>query len=452
MVDLDIERHRPVVWRGNEQYGGRSRWIGMICVVGALAMVAAGCGSSSKKGTATSATTQPGTSSPAGGSNQASAPGVTPTKITVGLVTDQTGVEAAQFNGAKQGADARFQVQNAEGGVNGRQLQVTVADDGSNPQGAQTAVSDLVSKKVFGLIFVSGVTGTAYKVPQQQGIPVVGAPVDGVEWGTQPNTNMFSVGGNEGATGIAVSTVMPNVMKIEGATNVASLGYGNEPASALSAKAFTTGAKAAGLKVGYENYSIPLGSVDLTAVALAMKQAHVDGFYAAMIDTTNFALLSGLRNEGAVMKAAVLATGYGQEILDQPTALAAGQGGIFGTMQTPVELKTPATIAEQQAFQKYENFTGIPNLNWSYGWLTADLFIQGLKAAGQNPTRGLFISGLHNVKNWDGEGLLPAPVDLSLSGFGKFPSQSCEWFVKLQGSAFVVQNGNKPVCGNILPG
>ena len=239
-------------------------------------------------------------------------------------------------------------------------------------------------------------------------------------------------------------------MKIAGATNVASLGYGNEPASSIAAKGFTTAAKGAGLTVSYENYSIPLGAVDMTAVALAMKQAHVNGFAAEMIDTTVFALLSALHNEGVVMKAAVPATGYGQEIFSQPSALAAGQGAIFSTAQAPVELKTPATIAEQAAFEKYENFSGIPNLNWTYGWLSADLFIQGLKAAGLNPTRASFISGLHNVANWDGGGLLPAPVDLSLSGFGKFPSQACSWFVKLQGSSFVPENGGKPVCGKIL--
>ncbi len=213
----------------------RSRWTGALCVLIAVAMAASGCSSSSKNGTS-SGTTAP-TSSPAGGANGSSAPGVTPSKVTVGLVTDLTGVEAAQFNGARQGVDARFRLQNSEGGVDGRQLELAVSDDVSNPQGAQTAVSELISQKnVFGLMFVSGVTATAYKVPQQQGIPVVGAPVDGVAWGTQPNTNMFSVGGNEGPTGLAVSTVVPTLMKIAGATNVASLGYGNEPASSIAAK------------------------------------------------------------------------------------------------------------------------------------------------------------------------------------------------------------------------
>jgi branched-chain amino acid transport system substrate-binding protein len=350
-----------------------------------------------------------------------------------------------------QGATARIDLQNDQGGVNGRHLALVTSDDGSTQTQAQTAVTELVSQKhVFGLLFVSGVTATAYKIAQRQGVPVVGAAVDGPEWGLQPNTNMFAVTGNQGPTGIAPTTVIPNLMKISGASNVASLGNGNEVASQIVAKEFTTAAQSAGLKVGYENYSIPLGAVDMTATALAMKQTGVDGFYAPMIETTVFALLSELHNEGDAMKAAVLATGYGQEIFSQPAAVQAAQGAIFSTAQAPVELKTSATQAEQQAFQKYEHYTGIPNLNWSYGWLSADLFIKGLQVAGQNPTRQSFISNLRGVSDWDGGGLLPTKSNFSLQTFGKFPATECSWFVRLQGNAFVAVNKGQPVCGKTL--
>jgi branched-chain amino acid transport system substrate-binding protein len=427
----------------------------------ALAALAPACSSSSKSAGSTTPTSAAGsaastgsasTASGGGGAgNTASATGVTANSVTVGLVTSQTGPEAAQFNGAMQGATARFDVQNAQGGVNGRTLKLVTEDDESTPTSAQTAVDVLVSQKhVFGVMSVSGVTATAFKLPQQQGIPVVGAAVDGPEWGQQPNTNMFSVEGNEGPTGLAISTEIPNLMKLAGATNVASLGNGNEPASQLVAKAFVTGAQADGLKVGYQNYSIPIGSVDMTSAALAMKQQHIDGFYAPMIETTLFALLTDLQQENLPQKAAVLATGYGQEIFSQPSALSAGQGALYDVLQLPFEAKTPATMAEQAAFAKYEHYTGLPNLNWSFGWLSADLFIRGLQAAGQNPTRKSFIDGLHGVTDWNGGNLLPTNVDLSLANFGKFPATSCGYFVKLQGKNFVLFNGGKPVCGKTI--
>jgi branched-chain amino acid transport system substrate-binding protein len=423
----------------------------------AVALLLAACSSSSSKGVSSNSTS--GTTGPAGSTgstgngsgNQASATGVTANEIRLGLVTSQTGVEGAQFNGAVQGATARIDLQNDQGGVNGRRLTLVTADDGSTQTQAQTAVTELVSQKhVFGLLFVSGVTATAYKIAQRQGVPVVGAAVDGPEWGQQPNTNMFAVTGNQGPTGIAPNTLIPNLMKLSGATNVASLGNGNEVASQIVAKFFTTAAQSAGLKVGYQNYSIPLGAVDMTATALAMKQTGVNGFYAPMIETTVFALLSELHNEGDAMKAAVLATGYGQEIFGQPSAVRAAQGAFFSTAQAPVELKTAATQAEQAAFQKYEHYTGIPNLNWSYGWLSADLSIRGLQVAGQNPTRASFISNLRSLSDWDGGGLLPTKSDFSVQTFGKFPATSCGWFVRLQGNTFVTVNNGQPVCGKTL--
>lgn len=432
----------------------RTKATRLACILGAVAVIAAACGSSSGKSSSPSTASSGGTTASPGGTatgssgNTASAPGVTPTKVTVGLVTSLSGAESAQFDGAQQGAQARIDLQNAQGGVDGRQIEMVVGDDGSTPTGAASATGTLIEKGVLGLMFVSGVTATAYKLPQQQGIPVVGAAVDGPEWGLQPNTNMFSVSGDEGPTGLPVSTEVPNLMKLAGATNVASLGNGNEPASAFVAKEFTTGAQAANLKVGYQNYSIPLGSVDMTAPALTMKNLNINGFYAPMIETTLFALLSDLQDENAPMKAAVLATGYGQEIYSQPTALRAGQGAIFDVAQVPVQEKTPATLAEQAAFQKFEHYTGIPNLNWTYGWLSADLFIRGLQAAGQNPTRSSFISNLRNVSNWNGGGLLPTTVDLSLKDFGHFPPTSCAYFVRLEGQSFVPLNNGKPVCGN----
>ena len=169
----------------------------LACLLAVAGVVAAACGSSSGKSTSPTSGATGATSGSSSG-NTASAPGITPTKVTVGLVTSLTGAESAQFNGAQQGAQARFDLQNSQGGVDGRQLEVVAADDTSTPTGADSAASSLISQKgVFGLMFVSGVTATAYKVPQQEGVPVVGAAVDGPEWGQQPNTNMFSVNGNE---------------------------------------------------------------------------------------------------------------------------------------------------------------------------------------------------------------------------------------------------------------
>src|ERR1700691_3574421 len=51
----------------------------------------------------------------------ASAPGITPTTITLGFEADLTGLAAPDFADGWQAAEARVAMQNANGGVDGRQ-------------------------------------------------------------------------------------------------------------------------------------------------------------------------------------------------------------------------------------------------------------------------------------------------------------------------------------------
>ncbi len=382
--------------------------------------------------------------------NRASAPGVTAKQITIGLVTSETGPAAANFNGAVQGADARFKLQNAQGGVNGRKIKLVVGDDTSTVLGGQTAVSELIqTRDAFSLIFISDLVSAGYRVAYQQGVPIVGAPIDGPEWGTKPYTNMVAVSGDQGS-GLATYTTLPKAMKLAGARNVAALAIANEAPSIIGAQLFVKAAKQLGLNVGYQNFSIPIGSVDVGTTVLGMKQANVDGFASFMLNTTDFAIMEGAKQAGLKLVAPLDFTSYTQDLLDNPTALQAAQGIVVQVIQTPVEEHTAATRAEQAAFEKYEHFSGVPNLNWAYGWLSADLTIRGLEAAGKNPTRASFLDALRHVKGWTANGLLPKAPDFSLQHFGTSPKTSCEYFVRLEGSTYRVLNNGKPVCGTLV--
>jgi branched-chain amino acid transport system substrate-binding protein len=370
--------------------------------------------------------------------------------ITVGLITTLTGPAAAQFEGNLQGAQARIDLQNAEGGVNGHKITLIPEDDQTSFTQAQTDMQELIElKHVFGVIDLSDFTVTAYKVAQKAGEPVVGFPSDGPEWGQRPNTNMISIEGNVPPTGIGgiVNTLYPNVAKLLKAKNMAALALDGEQASIQGAQSFVKAAASAGIKVGYENYTIPIGTDDVTSVVLAMKQAGVDGFESGLLDNTNDAILTTARQAGLKLIAPILPAGYGQSILDSPATIQADQGAVYTVFQRPVNEPTAATRQEQAAFKKYEHFSGVPGLGWTAGWVSADLFIQGLERAGANPTHASFLRALHNLKGYDADGLLPLPIDLSLAHFGTAPAKECSYFQELKGSTFVSLNGGKPICG-----
>jgi branched-chain amino acid transport system substrate-binding protein len=375
---------------------------------------------------------------------------VTKSTITLGLIVPETGPASPEYTGIVPAAKARIAMQNAQGGVDGRQISLDVIDDQTNPAQDATAAQDLVSKGVFGVIGESPVLFGGYKALQKAGVPVTGGGYDGPEWGQQPNTNMFSVTGAIDPHAPAY-TGTAEFMKAHGVTTAGSFGYSISPSSTASAKGFIQSAGVAGLKKGYLDTSVPFGSVAVGPIALTLKSQGVNGIWLPLDDNTNFAIITAAKQAGADLKVSLSATGYGQALLDDTAALPAANGTYFTASGKPVELGTPQLQAFQAALAKYANFSGVPGFDWVMGWTGADLMIKGLQMAGTNPTRQGFINALHTVNNYDANGIL-YPADLTLKSFGQPVAKQCVWIVQLQGTKFVpVPSDGSPTCGTLIP-
>ena len=384
----------------------------------------------------------------AASANTASAPGVTATTITVGLITELTGPGASQAVHLPDGFKARIAAQNAAGGVYGRKIKFIVEDDATNPSQNQTAAAGLVAKGVYAINDNSAVTFGASQYLASQGVPVVGGGYDGPEWSEPQYTNMFSTSYSQFKTTPRYS-IDPTLLKKSGAKRFAVVGYSISPSSSLAATNASLSLKEAGFQVPYLNTSLPFGTVNTTAIALQMKSAGVDSLDAPIDANTELSIITAGQQTGITWKYVILATGYGQEWLDNAQAVASTQKAYFGVLQVPVELRTPATIAQQAAFKKFAGFTGVPSFDWTEGWTSADLLIKGLQVAGKNPTRGSFISNLRKVTNWSSGGLLPTAVN-----FEKYqtPSKSlCGYTVQLVGKSFV-PTSTKAACVRLVSG
>jgi Periplasmic binding protein len=144
-------------------------------------------------GSPTTAGGSTATTGSTGGSNTASDTGVTADTIKIGLITALTGVTSSNEVSTPSAVEARFDAQNAAGGVNGRKLQLVTIDDQSTVAGDLTAAQNLVQqKKVFAVIGYSSFLFRSAKYLNGQGVPVVGSAFDGPEWGQQPYSNTFS--------------------------------------------------------------------------------------------------------------------------------------------------------------------------------------------------------------------------------------------------------------------
>jgi len=372
--------------------------------------------------------------------------------ITVGVLTSLTGSGASGYLTVEKGVKARFAEVNAKGGVNGHQLKYVMADDASTAAGAASAARKLVQQdKVYAVLPLTSFFSGAAPVLKASGIPIVGTGTGGEpQWQDKSFTNLFDAAGNIDFT--KVPTTLGEYFKSRGATKIASIGYGVSPASANAAQAAVISAEHAGLKKAYLNAQLAFGTTDVGPLVLAIKSSGADALYLPVVPDTAFAIAAALQQSGVKMKSVLLSTGYGGDLLKSKPTVAAAEGMDFLTVQTPVEADTDATKAMQDALATYADETGQPTFAEYIGWSSADLFVTGLKDAGDNASAEQFITKLR-ASTWDGAGL-QKPIDYADQapiGAAMGPG-NCVNVVKMTSGKFVPVDGATPICGEIING
>jgi branched-chain amino acid transport system substrate-binding protein len=404
----------------------RSR-VGGLLALGALSCLAlAACTSSS--------------AAPAGPNGSASR------TVTVGVLTDSTGLGASSDVGSVQGVEAGI----AAASQQGYKIKYVVADTMTSPTGALTAAEQLVEQDhVLAVITTSAVTFGAAPFLLSHGVPVLGSDQDGPEWLSDPN--MFSVFGRQDTT--KVSTTIGQFMKMEGVTNVGTLGYSISPLSSDAAKTYALSAESAGLKAGYVNPVFTFGSTDVGPVVLAMKAAGVNGVVPSVTTSTSLALVTALRQEKVPVKVALLPTGYGGDLTQGGKAtLQSAQGVYFYLIYEPVEMHTAATTHFENTLHEV-GASGDPTFAAYLAYAGVDMLVRGLEAAGPDVTQASLIKALRTVHDYSAAGLLGAhTIDLGSKATFVSGPDNCLYFVKLSGTSFELIPGADPLCGSAVAG
>jgi branched-chain amino acid transport system substrate-binding protein len=366
--------------------------------------------------------------------------------ITVGVLTGISGI----------GGDPTV-VKGIEAGIGvaasgGYKIRYVIGDTHGSPTGALAAAQKLVEEDhVFAVVAISGVTFAAAPFLTAHNVPVVGVAEDSTEWIT--SRNMFSVIGTEDYR--KVISTYGEFFKRVGATRIGTLGFSIAPSAKEVAKAAAVSAQAAGLSAPYVNPEFPFGSTNLGPVAIAMKNARVDGLTTALTPNINYLLLSALKQQGATLKGALLRTGYGGDLESAGApAQQAAQGVYFMTGQEPVEMHTPATERLQSAFRKYAGVAGDPTFSEYWGYESIDGVVAGLKAAGGRPSQQSFMNAMLSIRSYNPGGLYGnQSVGFAMDQRGKAASvNNCFWITQYVGDSFHLVPGMDPLCGSIIPG
>ncbi len=310
-----------------------------------------------------------------------SSPGVTSTQITTGAVSTLTGPLATDLNGIVPGVRAYFDMVNAQGGVNGRTLDLAYSlDDGGNPSQFITLVRSLVDQD-----HVFAVTGVGTDFFSSGYLTETGTPTYGFNttggWAGPPN--FF---GSDGSVQ-CYTCLVPDISylaKQAKAKSVALLAYNVSASSDLCATAARL-LKSAGLTVSYVDLNVPIDG-NVTPDVQRIKNAGSDLVVSCMDVTGNISMARGIQQYG-VKATQLWFNGYDQSVVDSYSNLI--QGVYFFIPNVPLTAPTkyyPGLALYLSAMRKYEP-QYVESALAIQGWESAALFVAGVRAAGDDLTQ-----------------------------------------------------------------
>jgi branched-chain amino acid transport system substrate-binding protein len=366
------------------------------------------------------------------GAATASVPGLTPTSVTVGTISTQTGTLASNFSSLIYGERAYYNYINAQGGVNGRKIDYKYTlDDGGNPTTFNQLANTLINQDhVFA---VTGVA-TAFFSPNlfvESGIPTYGYNVTG-NWGGP--ANLFAATGSVQyypAAGPQVGFVARQTQK---KPSLAFVAYG-VAASAASCQAEQNSLKAAGYTVSYSDLKISYPGSTVATDVQRMKQAGSNMVVSCMDVQGNVTMARAIKQYGLTNMTQLWFSGNDQSTLDTNQSLM--QGVYFDIAHIPFTAPTsqyPALKLYFAQMKKYEPKYVTDEIALQ-GWESAYLFVQGLKLAGKNPTQASVIAADNSLTAYTSGGL-ESPVNWKSAGHTGHAPPYCLAYIKVVGTKY----------------
>ena len=321
--------------------------------------------------------------------------GVTKDEVLFGMPTDLSGVAATYGVSSSNGVKMRFEEVNAAGGVHGRKLRVIVEDQAYQVPKAVQACNKLINRdKVFAFVAPLGtpMNNACFKDQFAAGVP-----------------NLFPLSA-------ARSMYEPyEKLKFYGAAS-----YTDQIRSAIDYFVKTKGKKA--VCVMYQDTDFGkeiLAGAELQTKKLNIKLVEAVGHKPTDQDfTASLTKLKGagcdLIAMGTIVRDSIVPYTAARKMgwtdvdfvgsaaaYDLIVAAAPGMEGFYGMGLTEMPY-ADSSIANVRSFvESYKTKYKIdPNIGAVYGYVAADLSVNGLAAAGANLTTDSFIGGLESIKGY----------------------------------------------------
>ena len=328
-----------------------------------------------------------------------SAPGVTDTQITLGTHLPLSNTPAAAYGPIADGMRAYFEyINESEGGVNGRKINLVVGDDHYNPADTVEVVRKLVEQdNVFAIVAGLGEEThlAVWKYLEERGVPDVFISSGLSRW-TDPLVKT-RFGGNP--VYAQEGEMLGRYLAEQYPGKKLGLLLQNNEFGEEGERGIRQGIEGSGIEVAArETYEAV--QWDVTAQTQRLKNAGAEVVAVYAIPPPAASLVKTAR-ETLNWDVPIIVTGVNATELFIELAGAGNAEGIVSVVfgHQVYETDHPGVQRFRENMAKYSPEVTLNNIVL-YGYVMAELTVEGLKRAGEDLTRESFVQGLESIRNY----------------------------------------------------
>jgi branched-chain amino acid transport system substrate-binding protein len=321
--------------------------------------------------------------------------GVTATEVTLGMHTDLSGVAATYGVSSSNAVKMRFDEINDSGGINGRKIKVIIEDTAYQVPKAVQACNKLINRdKVFAFVAPLGtpMNNACFKDQFAVGVPNL-FPLSAARSMYEPYERLKFYGAASYVD--QVRSGIDYFVKTKGKKAVCVMyqdtDFGKEVLEGAEQQT-----KKLGIKVVETTAHKPTDQ-DFTAPIGKLRSAGCDLIVMGTIVRDSIVPYTTARKAGwndvdFLGSAAVY---------DLVVGAAQGMEGFYGMGLTEMPYVDSGVASVKKFVEDYKKkFNVDPNIGAVYGYVAADLTVQGLKNAGKDLTLDSFIKGMEAIKGY----------------------------------------------------
>jgi ABC-type branched-subunit amino acid transport system substrate-binding protein len=369
-----------------------------------LAIVLAGCSTKA-------ASTASGSGTATGGLK--TGPGVTASTITLGVLTDESGVFAGLGTPLTQSEQLYWQLQDAKGGVCGRQVKLTIGDHGYQVQKAVTLYTGM-SQNVVALQQLLGSPESAALLPtiEQDGMYT---QIAGWPGGLLANKYTQITGATYDIEAINAIDWLVKTGKLKSGDSVGEVYFqGDYGQNALAGAQYAAGKD--GLKVVAQE--VTPAQTDMTSQVAVFKRAGVKAVIGSVAPPQTASLAGVAMATGLRVPIVVNGPGFDPHLLGTAAAPALQADVYVASSLAPPSLGMPAVQQVTSTWTAHYPKSPPAAVSVVFGWASAEIMNKVLDRACANRdlTRAGVLAAFRQLTSVNTGGLVAAPLSYATIG------------------------------------